>query len=145
MQTKIAAAGILLLCSGIFMFLGSAVLGVSVGGAGVGAALVAGNGGDPFALGTLGAFSLIGLVLVICATVAAGIACLAGVRAMNGDPRMLRSGSLLAVGLSGLCLSTSCASCVFSVVWSLPLVFGLIALGLAVEVPRDFHREGTDA
>ena len=144
MQTKIAVAGILLLCSGIFMFLGSAVLGMSVGAAGLSAALVAGNGADPFALGTLGAFSVIGLVLVIFATVGAGIACLAGVRAMNGDPRMLRSGSLMAAGISGLCLTTSCASCIFSVVGSLPLVFGLIALGLASEIPRDFDPGGTD-
>ena len=142
MRANVTAAGVLLLTTGVLMLLSSMGLGVMVGAAGLGFLGVATNAADPLALGALGGFGVIGLALVVFATGAGGISVLAGFRAIHGDARMLRAGSLLAVGVSGLCLSTSCASCL-SVGWALPLTLGLIALGLAIEMPRENRSRGT--
>jgi hypothetical protein len=61
------------------------------------------------------------------------------VRALKGDVRVVRPAAIAAVAVPLLLLPVSLAglSCVGALFWTVPLVVGLVTLGLAVEVTAD--------
>ncbi len=136
MRPEVTAAGALLICVGSLLLLCATGQALLSGGAGLAVYTSLTGGADPWIPAALGLYGVVSLGMTVGAMAAAGLAILAGARALNGQTRQLRAASFLAAGVSGLWLATTCVTCM-SVTWALPFVLSLIALGLSLEMPID--------
>lgn len=142
-RRKAAATGALLFTCAIVVAAMDLYMGVAIGGMGLVTWGTWEQTHDPGKTALVVLAATVQAAMLFASLLASGFQIAAAVKALRGDVRIVRPAALCAVIVPLLYLPISLpgVSCVGALFWTVPLVIGLVTLGLARELAGDAELE----